>query len=61
MNVYQFLCMSFFPFDFEGGKWDLIILIPDHCLSICLRCGVWLSFVILVRYKNKKKIGRNRC
>ena len=23
-----------FPFGFEGGMWDLIVLIPDHCLSI---------------------------
>ena len=21
-------------FGFEGGMWDLIVLIPDHCLSI---------------------------
>ena len=23
----------FFPFGFEGGMWDLIALVPDHCLS----------------------------
>ena len=23
-----------FPFGFEGGMRDLIVLIPDHCLSI---------------------------
>ena len=36
------LCMSFinfclchsFPFGFEGEILDLIVLIPDHCLSI---------------------------
>ena len=22
-----------FPFGFEGGMWDLIILVPDHFLS----------------------------
>ena len=27
------VCPSF-PFDFEGGMWDLIAVIPDHCLSI---------------------------
>ena len=27
------VCCSF-PFGFEDGVWDLIILIPDHCLSI---------------------------
>ena len=32
VNVYS--CHSF-PFGFEGGwMWDLIVLIPDHCLSI---------------------------
>ena len=28
------LCMFFFPFWFEGGMLDLIVLISDHCLSI---------------------------
>ena len=23
-----------FPFSFEGGMWDLSVLIPDHCLSV---------------------------
>ena len=25
------LCVSF-PFGFEGWIWDLIVLVPDHCL-----------------------------
>ena len=29
------VCSSF-PFGFEGGIWDLIVLISDHCLSFCL-------------------------
>ena len=24
------------PYDFEGGVWDFIVLIPDHYLSIYL-------------------------
>ena len=24
---------SFFPFGFEGRMWDLIVSVPDHCLS----------------------------
>ena len=27
------MCPSF-PFSVEGGIWDVIVLIPDHCLSI---------------------------
>ena len=29
------MCPSF-PFSTEGGTWDVIVLIPDHCLSIYL-------------------------
>ena len=25
--------LSYFPFGFEGRIWDLIVLVPDHCLS----------------------------
>ena len=25
-----------FPIGFEGGMWELIILVPDHCLSFLL-------------------------
>ena len=34
VNVYQFLCVSFFPFGFNVGMWDLIVLISDRCLFI---------------------------
>ena len=34
VNVYQFVCVSFFAFGCEDGKWDVIILIPDYCLSV---------------------------
>ena len=45
MNLVYYACLSltfikfcvhpfFFPFGFDGGLWDLILLIPDHCLSI---------------------------
>ena len=27
------MCSSF-PLGIEGGMWDVIVLIPDHCLSI---------------------------
>ena len=29
------VCPSF-PFGIEGGMWDVIVLFPDHCLSIYL-------------------------
>ena len=29
-SIYVF---SYFPFDFEGRMWDLIVSVPDHCLS----------------------------
>ena len=29
-SIYVF---SYFPFGFEGMIWDLIVSVPDHCLS----------------------------
>ena len=29
----SFYVFSYFPFGFEGGIWDLIVSVPDHCLS----------------------------
>ena len=29
-SIYAF---SYFPFGFEGRMWDLIVSVPDHCLS----------------------------
>ena len=31
VNCRQF--MYYFPFGFEGRMWDLIVSVPDHCLS----------------------------
>ena len=30
----QELPISSFPSGFEGGMWNVIVLIPDHCLFI---------------------------
>ena len=30
LSIYVF---SYFPFGFEGRTWDLIVSVPDHCLS----------------------------
>ena len=32
VTVYEYVCVSF-PFGFEGGMWELIVPVPDHCLS----------------------------
>ena len=32
-SIYVF---SYFPFGFEGRKWDLIVSVPEHCLSFLL-------------------------
>ena len=32
-SIYVF---SYFPFGFEGRMWDLIVSVPDHCLSFLL-------------------------
>ena len=33
LSIYVFSC---FPFGFEGRMWDLIVSVPDHCLSFTL-------------------------
>ena len=46
-SIYVF---SYFPFGFEGRIWDLIVSVPDHCLSFYLRqlCGwtLWTDGVL---------------
>ena len=34
VGVGQIVCVTSFPFSIECGMWDVIVLIPDHCLSI---------------------------
>ena len=33
LSIYVF---SYSPFGFEGRMWDLIVSVPDHCLSFFL-------------------------
>ena len=44
-----FMCILLSPFGFEGGMWDLIVLNPDHCLSVCFttRKHLITSFVVV--------------
>ena len=39
-SIYVF---SYFPFGFEGRMWDLIVSVPDHCLSFYF-CLISLSY-----------------
>ena len=33
VNCRQFMYLVIIPFGFEGRMWDLIVSVPDHCLS----------------------------
>ena len=44
-SIYVF---SYFPFGFEGRIWDLIVLVPDHCLSFYLE--IIISFIKVQTY-----------
>ena len=33
VNCCQFMVFSYSPFGFDGRMWDLIVSVPDHCLS----------------------------
>ena len=37
---------AFFPFGFEGGMWDLIVFVPDHCLSFILIINELLGILV---------------
>ena len=36
VNCGQFMYLVTFLFGFEGRMWDLIVSVPDHCLSFYL-------------------------
>ena len=42
-SIYVF---SYFPFGFEGRMWDLIVSVPDRCLSFYFQ--YWVEWGILV-------------
>ena len=41
-SIYVF---SYFPFGFEGRIWDLIVSVPDHCLSFYFVISVNQNFI----------------
>ena len=47
LSIYVF---SYFPFGFEGRMWDLIVSVPDHCLSFYFPLTViWLLCLLQER------------
>ena len=42
-SIYVF---SYFSFGFEGRMWDLIVSVPDHCLSIYFTASDLLNICI---------------
>ena len=62
MTVYQFVCVLLSLFGFEGGMWDLIVLVPDHCLSFdfsIFRNTFWpISVTALVKHAFAKLAPR---
>ena len=42
LSIYVF--SSYFPFGFEGRIWDLIVSVPDHCLSFSFDITDYNSF-----------------
>ena len=44
-SIYVF---SYFPFGFEGRIWDLIVSVPDHCLSFYFVLSCHLFHFIIV-------------
>ena len=49
-SIYVF---SYFPFGFEGRMWDLIVSVPDHCLSF------YLTSLFMIFLKTVWKEGQN--
>ena len=44
LSIYVF---SYFPFGFEGRMWDLIVSVPDHCLSFYFsQKTIYITFVL---------------
>ena len=48
-EFYQFVCVCMcvcasFSFGFEGEMWDLLVLIPDHCLSFSFSSSTFSYF-----------------
>ena len=59
-SIYVF---SYFPFGFEGRIWDMIVSVPDHCLSFYFTLAIferfpvcllsWLHFVVSISWRDE--------
>ena len=53
-SIYVFI---YFPFGFEGRMWDLIVSVPDHCLSFYfteIKSKIWrVTFLKLLLPQSK--------
>ena len=43
VNSRQFMYLVISLFGFEGRIWDLIVSVPDHCLSFYFICDLFVS------------------
>ena len=55
-SIYVF---SYFPFGFEGRIWDLIVSVPDHCLSFYFETGSMTSILEHLKWEYLKKRRRD--
>ena len=55
-SIYVF---SYFPFGFEGRIWDLIVSVPDHCLSFYLGISVNGEKKAVLLYANDVVLSEN--
>ena len=51
-----------FPFGFNGGMWDLIVLVPDHCLCFFFFFFFFFYFYLLIEeFKPSKSSIVSKC
>ena len=50
VNCRQFMYLVISPFGFEGRIWDLIVSVPDHCLSFYLAMDKIIMIVGMPHY-----------
>ena len=60
-SIYVF---SYFPFGFEGRIWDLIVSVPDHCLSFYFKVGIFrispITWLGVIRESELRIVPYNR-